>query len=136
MRKALLGIAVATALFAVGAFAASFIVQSEDVASGADSVVACAVNVDIDFSAPELNIDGDWVVTGATATFYDSVVSSPASACNGFAAQRAVEVDGASDSYDGTTVALGKSTFDLGDGVLVELLTEASVAVDGKFIPA
>jgi hypothetical protein len=69
MRKALIAAAVATALFAVGAFAASLSVQSEDVASGSNAVSACATSVDVDFGTPSLQTDGTWTVTGATVRF-------------------------------------------------------------------
>ena len=49
MRKALIAVAVATALFAVGAFAASFGVQSEDIASGTNPTTNCAASADVDF---------------------------------------------------------------------------------------
>ncbi len=42
MRKALIAVVVASALFAVGAFAASFAVDSENIASGSADVDGCA----------------------------------------------------------------------------------------------
>lgn len=132
MRKTLIAAAVATALFAVGAFAASFTTQAEDVASGADSVVACAANVDITFDQPTF-VGGQWVVTSATATFFDSVATSPSAACDAFDAQLAITSDGAVTTYADTTISGGVATFALSN-LPVGAIDEAAVAVDGAFI--
>jgi hypothetical protein len=47
MRKGLIAVIVAGALFAIGAFAASFSLSAEDVSSGADAVAACGANAEI-----------------------------------------------------------------------------------------
>ena len=71
MRKVLIAAVVAVVLFAVGAFAASFIVDAEDIASGTDDVVACAESVQVDFK-PAVRVSGDWVTRGANLTFTDN----------------------------------------------------------------
>ncbi len=71
MRKALIAAIVAAALFAVGAFAASFGVQSEDVTSGADQVAACAERVDVDFGTSYVADDNDWRIDSAVVSFFD-----------------------------------------------------------------
>ena len=68
MRKALIAVAVATALFAVGAFAASFAVQSEDTASGTDPVQSCATSAAVDFTETFNNAANNWQITAATVT--------------------------------------------------------------------
>jgi hypothetical protein len=50
MRKALIAVIVASALFAVGAFAADFTLTAEDTASGADAVDACTDSVTVEFT--------------------------------------------------------------------------------------
>lgn len=71
MRKALIAAIVAAALFAVGAFAASFGVQAEDVTSGADAVDACAARVDVDFTTSYDATADDWYIDAAVVTFRD-----------------------------------------------------------------
>src|SRR5205823_13923015 len=44
MRKWIIAAVVAAALFAIGAFAASFSLTAEDVSSGADAVATCGAN--------------------------------------------------------------------------------------------
>jgi len=92
MRKALIAVAVATALFAVGAFAASFAVNSEDIASGANDVTACAAQVDIDFADPVLNTTtGAWTVNGATARFLNGS-DGAVTTCENFDAELALKL--------------------------------------------
>jgi hypothetical protein len=69
MRKALIAAAVATALFAVGAFAASFAVQSEDSASGSNAVTACAQNARIEFDEGFSTSSSNWNINSITVTF-------------------------------------------------------------------
>ena len=59
MRKGLIAVIVAGALFAIGAFAASFSLTAEDVSSGADAVAACGTNATVKW---HIN-DSDAVVT-------------------------------------------------------------------------
>ena len=137
MRKALIAAAVATALFTVGAFAASFAVQSEDVASGANDVTACARQVDIDFDPPALNATtGAWTVAGATATFRDSADAAVAT-CDGFAGVLALKTGAtiAAATYaSASTATVSGSTadFNFAGPVPVETIHGASVVVDGK----
>jgi len=68
MRKALIAAAVATALFAVGAFAASFTVSSEDIASGTNPVDSCADSATVDFTEKFVAESQNWVITAAVVT--------------------------------------------------------------------
>lgn len=139
MRKALIAVIVASALFAVGAFAATFTVSSEDVASGAGAVDRCASSVEITFGTltPPADPASDWTVASATATFHNGDPTSPVAFCDGFSADLALVVDGASfTTISAVTVGAGGSfasgtagfTFAAQD---VGAITSASVAVDG-----
>lgn len=66
MRKALIAVAVATALFAVGAFAASFAVQSEDSASGSNPVQSCADAATVTFNEDFDEGTNNWNVASVT----------------------------------------------------------------------
>jgi hypothetical protein len=158
MRKAIIAAIVATALFAVGAFAASFAVDSEDIASGADPVDACAELVRITFNEPQpassTNGGGRWTVSQATATFYsNAAATSPASACVGFDASLALDIDnlpvGDLDGDADTVVSsFAEDTVELvGSNVVavftisspttyVDEVVGASVVVDDAFIDA
>jgi hypothetical protein len=134
MRKALIAVAVATALFAVGAFAASFTtVQSEDVASGNNAVTACAEYADVDFDTTYIPAQNDWNVTGATVTFYANATGTTiATLCDGFDATLIVENELGVQISDGIDeVASGVAQVDL-DDVAVGLVGHASVLVDGQ----
>jgi hypothetical protein len=140
MRKALIAAAVATALFTVGAFAASFAVQSEDVASGANDVTACARQVDIDFDDPTLDTStGAWTVAGATATFRDSA-DAAVTTCTGFAGELALKTGAtiAGATYGSvSTATVSGSTADFNfTAVPVDTIHGASVVVDGKTLAA
>ena len=113
MRKAFIAAAIAAALFAVGAFAATFNVTSEDIASGSDSVDACADDVQIDFITGSYNSDlQDFEVTGATATFFDEGEQEPTEDCDGSTATLAL-----GDSQEFTSgIDGGQAEFDLTDG--------------------
>jgi hypothetical protein len=124
MRKILLAAVVATALFAVGAFAATFSVRSEDVASGTNPVTACATNVDIDFGAASVSSTGVWTVRSATATF-------DGEGCDGFDAHLAVAP---STTVANARVSGHTASFTFGD-TDVASITGASVMVDGQYLP-
>lgn len=68
MRKALIAIAVATALFAVGAFAASFAVNSEDIASGSNPTTNCASDAVVNFNEAFDQASNNWNVSTITVT--------------------------------------------------------------------
>jgi opacity protein-like surface antigen len=68
MRKALIAAAVATALFAVGAFAASFDIDAEDIASGSDPVQSCAASAQVDFNESFRTAQNNWVIDTVTVT--------------------------------------------------------------------
>jgi hypothetical protein len=107
MRKALIAVAVATALFAVGAFAASFAVQSEDVASGTDPVAACATEADVDFTESLHLANNDWEISAAVVTFNGA-------GCNGRDATLVLQSNAAGEPvvYEATkAVAAGSVTF-------------------------
>ena len=72
MRKMLTATIVAMVLFAVGAFAATFAVNGEDVVSGADAVTQCAETAKVDFTLGAYNAtEFDWPVSSVTVTFLD-----------------------------------------------------------------
>ncbi len=134
MRKALIAAAVATALFAVGAFAANLNVQSEDVASGSNGVAPCATNVDIDFSDPTL-VAGVWSVAGATVRFVDSE-GTLVDTCDDFDARLAVD-SGSGYVAQGleAPVNSGAASFTF-TAIDVNPIVGASVVVDGATLTA
>ncbi|MGK2949634.1 MAG: hypothetical protein ACSLFP_13760 [Acidimicrobiales bacterium] len=135
MRKALLAVAVATALFAVGAFAASFTVQSEDIASGSNPVTACATNVDVDFATPEAQSDGTWTVDGATVRFLNASAGS-VSTCDNFDARLAVNSGAGYVELGGLApVDGGEASFSF-TPINVAPISGASVVVDGATLTA
>ncbi|HEU5084054.1 MAG TPA: hypothetical protein VFU14_11995 [Acidimicrobiales bacterium] len=133
MRKALIAVIVASALFAVGALAANFTVNSEDVASGSDGVTACADSVDVDF---DTDYDGtsDWDVGSALITFYDGTTPAATTDCASFGATLAVELDGGGQQLAEATVPTGSSTvtITLTPALKANDIVAASVLVDGK----
>ena len=146
MRKAIIAAIVATALFAVGAFAANFVVSSEDVASGANNVSACAPHVDVDFATPTANAStGVWNVGQATVRFYAaaaSAVGNTTGTCDGFAVRIAVGMGDTPTSpltyaeyAANTTVASGATTVAL-PALDVARIHAVSVVVDGKTLTA
>jgi hypothetical protein len=141
MRKAIIAAIVATALFAVGAFAAELTVNSEDVASGSDAVLECAEYVDIDFEDPVWNdsVD-DWQVSSADVTFFDEVTDAPTVAedCDGFMVRIAVDAGNlaALESTNSVMVENGQASgleFSTTD---VRAIVAASVLVDGEVLYA
>jgi hypothetical protein len=145
MRKALIAAIVATALFAVGAFAAQFTVSAEDVASGSDGVIACAEYVDVDFDdATPTGTNGDYVVEGATLRFYDGfgADAEPATDCDEFDAEVAIGTgDSATASLTFTPYTPSapidgeEATVEFGP-ISVASIHAASVLVDGKTLTA
>jgi hypothetical protein len=136
MRKGLIATAVAVALFAVGAFAASFNVDADNIASGSDPVVPCAGYVKITFNQPTFS-SGVWVTNGAKAEFFEDEVAAPVKTtnCNDGTAQLALTVGSGSAKFGAEpTVANGEATFSF-PAVEVELITNASVAVNGVWLP-
>jgi hypothetical protein len=144
MRRGLIATVVAVVLFAIGAFAASFVLNAEDVASGRDAVTACAAEVDVDFTTEYDDAthdeggvpQGDWNVTQAVLTFYDDQ-GGQTTGCAGFGANVAVLTgDGGTPAATGTaTVQANASTVtvELDPGtVKVAEVTGAAVLVDGE----
>ena len=151
MRKAIIAAIVATALFAVGAFAASFTLRAEDVASGSNPVSSCATSVDVDFAkSPNANVGGTWPITGATVTFLSS--GGPATTCEPFNASLALDID--TDDLDttvndtvevldqpinssGSPVSAVTAVFDLRSlNITADQIVNASVLVDGNYLDA
>ncbi len=141
MRKALIAIAVATALFAVGAFAASFAVNSEDIASGTDTVDNCADLVDVDFTTSYDNVAGagDWNVTAAKLTFYDetapgSGIFATTPDCQGFGAAVVVQTATNTNAANGevTSISGSTATVSLAPTLKASAVKSASVLVDGE----
>lgn len=147
MRKAIIAAIVATALFAVGAFAANFTLSAEDIASGTDSVTACASHVDIDFNEPTTAPagSGDYVVNGATLSFYDSSGANPlvAADCEGFTAEVAIGVGGSASTLTFTEYEAnaaisegGVTTVTFNPAISVASIRAASALIDGKTLTA
>jgi hypothetical protein len=129
MRKALIAAAVATALFAVGAFAASITVSSEDIASGSDGVVACAASVQVNFDdTPTFNATTHkWTVDNANLVFATN-------GCDGFGVTVKVSTptNGEAATWTGTVSGTGAAVS--GGAVEVNLINGAAVLVDGKHL--
>ena len=108
MRKALIAVVVASALFAVGAFAASFTVDSEDVASGTNAVEACATDADVNFTEVLHDANNDWQISQVIVTF------TGGSLCSGRNATVVLQSNGTGEPvvYEATkAVAGGSVTF-------------------------
>lgn len=142
MRKAIIAAIVASALFAVGAFAASFSVQSEDVASGSNDVVACADFVDVDFTTVYNEADNGWRVTKAVVTFYNGTADAPVTTagCEFFDATLVLENEENAELLPRAEVEAvpgGSSVVEfewatLGDAPLASAIGNAAVLVDGR----
>ena len=134
MRKGIIAAIVAVALFAVGAFAATFTVTSDEVTSGTDSFSQCAPAVTVDFETG--SYDGgesgtdDFPVTGATATFAGA-------GCDDKVATLAVlGSDGAAIAeVDGNAVVAGSTVGFTLTGVSVGQVFGSAVLVEGIPIP-
>jgi hypothetical protein len=123
---------VALVLFAVGAFAASLMVSSEDVASGSDDVLRCAERVDVDFATQYSSASQDWTVETVDLAFSDGETATDG--CDGFAVTVVLSVDGGSDvTLEGTVEGAGASLAPPGE-ILVSGVTNASVLVEGLVI--
>ena len=135
MRKVLIASAVALVLFSVGAFAATFFVNADDIASGTDEVAACADRVDVDWTVGAYDTTAnDWNVTHAVLDFFDGNPGAVTQECNGFGAIIALE-DGngvkISETTVPATIANGTVTIDIPD-VKAGPIRAASVLVDGE----
>jgi hypothetical protein len=125
MRKVLIATIVAMVLFAVGAFAARFAVDGEDIASGADQVSACTEEVTVDFEHGTYDEAAfDWPVTSATIT-------APGCAAD---AEVTLEIHNGTNGepVEATgTVGTGVSSI---NGVMVGDVTEVAVLIEGVFL--
>jgi hypothetical protein len=105
MRKALIAVIVASALFAVGAFAANFAFTAEDIASGQDDVLACATDVEVTFPAATWNnATSKYEVASATFAFLNG--ETAATDCEGITADLRIQIDDPDvpgDEADSTT---------------------------------
>lgn len=138
MRKAIIAAIVASALFAVGAFAANFTVNAEDVASGSDAVTECADAVDVDFDTV-FDEESDWDVGSAVVTFYDEADTESGYAttddCDGFGVTLVVELDdGEVNGFVSGEALVSDSSesVTLDDTVKAGQIIRASVLVDGQ----
>jgi hypothetical protein len=134
MRKALIAAVVAAALFAVGAFAASFAVDSEDVASGNDPVSACAAKVVVDFGTPTFDqTTHDWTVNSAMVSFQNDAGSAVTTCSKG---KLTLNVSTTSGVVTGTTT-VGDSSSSASvsfTATAVKTINNAAVLVDGIFL--
>ena len=78
MRKALIAVITASALFAVGAFAAEFAVDSEQLATGDANVQGCATAADVTFNVgPTIDTSSqDFEVTTVSIAFTERSANS------------------------------------------------------------
>lgn len=154
MRKAIIAAIVATALFAVGAFAANISVTADDVASGEAPVGACGTAEVISYDTnPTVVQDGD------TADFRveAATVRLTGADCNGADVDLAIGSDSSpavpgvyvtADDWDdaacgtGTTVDGSSGTqfdyvceFIAGTGPLVRPIVEVAVLANGNSLP-
>lgn len=136
MRKALLAVAVATALFAVGAFAASFGVNSEDSASGTNPVASCTTGATVTFDEGFDETSNDWNVDTAT------VELANAATCAGGTLTLVLQDDATGEPIvfeedaliPAAVSGVATVTFSSVD-VPVASVWNAAVLVDGLFIP-
>jgi hypothetical protein len=135
MRKALIAAVVAAALFAVGAFAASFAVDSVDVASGNDPVSACAAKVVVDFGTPTFNnATHDWTVSSATVSFQNDAGAAVTTCSKG---KLTLNVSTTSGSVVSGTATVGDASSSATVGftaTAVKTIDNAAVLVDGIFL--
>lgn len=148
MRKALIAAIVAAALFAVGAFAAEFTLNADDVASGEAPVNACASEADVAWSTTSaVGTDGEFMATGATITFTQTTASptegDDTGSCAGQQATIAVGLDQASDDdtsdvyedFPCGTIAGGVASCTFSPSVKVSEIEDVSVLAGGTVIP-
>lgn len=137
MRKAIIAAIVATALFAVGAFAASFTLEAENVSSQATTVGSCAAKAVINWdTSPEISTavtPNDYLLTGATVTFFTSG-NAVENGCSG--AKIDLAINNGTNWVNVPHVTAGGSTntvqFDLSTlGIPVRTVVGASVLADG-----
>lgn len=137
MRKAIIAAIVASALFAVGAFAADFALTSEDVASGDADVVSCADEADVDFTtADDVSETGEFIATGADI----AITEREGADCSGQAVRIAVGLDTDADEsdtvddyveFDCDVVASAASTCEFGEaGLDVSEIEAVSVLIE------
>lgn len=137
MRKALIAVIVATALFTVGAFAASFALEAENVSSNSTGVGSCAakavVNWDTSADISTAVTPNDYLLTGATVTFFNSA-NGAENGCSG--AKIDLAISNGANWINVPAVTMGASTntaqFDLSAlGIPVKTVVGASVLADG-----
>ena len=146
MRKALIAGIVASALFAVGAFAAVIgNVNTDNVASGEGEVGSCAPTAEVEFTtdsdviAPATGADTDWAVTAATVSL--------GSGCEGAAVDLAIGNDtvepvGTGEPNSWTNAGICSETTTAGTftcpvpNVPVRPIVEVAVLANGNAIPS
>lgn len=131
MRRVIIAAVAALVLFAVGAFAASLTVDSEDVASGSDDVAACAARVDVDFTTGFNETAREWAVTGVVLSFLNPAGEAEIG-CDGQQVQVALTTGtNVAQTLTGTVADSGATlTPPSGTTVLVEQVTDAAVLVE------
>lgn len=144
MRKALIAVIVASALFAVGAFAAELTVNSDDVASGEGDVVSCASSADLtewdttEAVSPTSGADTDWQAEGATIVLTEADGRS----CDGAHVDIAIGTDTGTDDIadtwtDGSCSAGTDLTYTCTWTTPIDVrpIVEVAVLVDGNTLP-
>ncbi|MEX0948631.1 MAG: hypothetical protein WD296_07485 [Acidimicrobiia bacterium] len=103
MRKGLIAVIVAGALFAVGAFAATFSLTAEDVSSGADAVTACGTNATVRWHIDDSN--AVLVTTTVASNFQITAADVSAPGCG--SAQFRLAIQGTSEVLCAGTLSAG-----------------------------
>ena len=146
MRKALIAGIVASALFAVGAFAAVIGTVSGNVASNEGDVGSCAASAEVDFEtdanvSPPTGATTDFTVSGATVT----LIPDAGETCEGALVDLAIGsdtgTDGEPDAWVNATCdpanASGVSSCDVDStpGPAVRPIVEVAVLANGTAVP-
>jgi hypothetical protein len=152
MRKGIIALIAGIALFAIGAFAASFALTSEDVSSGGDAVSACAPNAKVTWTINDNNAVVTSTTTGANFLITDATVTVPggAAACVGAGAGNfvlAIEFNGTNETRCKGSLAAGGTggvdavatvslaTCSAGTSLNVSQVTGAALLIGDKTIP-
>lgn len=145
MRKTLIAAIVASALFAVGAFAAELTINADDVASGEATVSSCASKADLiawdttDTVTPASDANTDWQVEGATVELTEDEGRNCDGAVVDIAIGSDTNDDGTTDSWSNgscTTPASGLTyTCTIDPTVDVRPVVEVAVLVNGNSLP-
>lgn len=138
MRKVLIAAIVASALFAVGAFAAELTINAEDVASGQDSVDACADEVKVEFDPATWDGTNErYEVPGFVITFYDGgALTNDCDTTGG--AEVVVQTSSGDNEFPDLDVSAGTLDHSIATGseIAVSEIDNVAVLVEGFYLNA